>query len=89
MRKDLQEQWDKQDHQEDIRNKAEQLKQRVQGLRKGTVEPASVKPKRIVRAEPAQEQCADDVSESTDGCTIFLEKSVGDMSEITNYLSYG
>ncbi|CAB9506231.1 expressed unknown protein [Seminavis robusta] len=59
---------------EDLKSRTEQLKQRVQGLRKGSGE--------LQRTPKAE--AADDISESTDGCTIYLENSIGNMSEITS-----
>ena len=87
VRKDLQEQWEKQDNLEQAQAKAQQLKQRFEGLRKGTTTPArppGSKPQPEAKIFPH-----DSVSESTEGCSIYLEKSVGDMSEITNYVASG
>ena len=94
VRKDIQQKWEKEDQVTELRNKAEQLKQRFQGLRKGTAQPAAAREKKeapkgapaVAGGSGGAVEHDPDMSEGTDGCTIYLEKSIGDMSEITSYL---
>jgi len=84
VRKDIKEKWVRHDQLVDAQVKADKLKQRFQGLRKSVA--ARAPPPAVEKPAPNLEQnTSADVSESTDGCSIYLEKSIGDISEITSH----
>ena len=90
VRKDVQDQWVRQDQIEEakvkadqLKQKADQLKQRFQGLQTATAAPASPS---MAKSNCDQVTTPEEISESTEGCSIYLEKSIGDMSEVTSYV---
>jgi hypothetical protein len=80
---DVYELWEKKDCVESVHIKSELLKQRVQGLRKGTIEAAASAAQPHTSKNAKAIAASEDLSESTDGCTIYLGNSIGDMSGVT------